>query len=292
MRTLGSKSTVCIFVGLSLTDPNLIRWLYRYSAGADKPPHVALFIRQATPLLSPGIRLSLEEATRARWRRCGVEPVWADFFGESAQFIHEIALRRAALTTRGFHERSAERLEEGRAFLAPLDEDRFRQAQDRISPFLERLVGRVRMVASAASVDLSDEELGLGIWGVDHAAGTLTCWVTSDRRFNSPRSLVGQPLEYDSPWVAVQAVTRGVVVQEDQNVFASRWRLIRGIPVVVEDADGASRSIFGALTLTSTTPESHSLLASAPRGLLGAIDRALAEAAAVFFTPPAQSAEE
>ncbi len=279
-------STLCVFVGLSLSDPNLIRWLYRYAGDVPGPsPHVALFVRQATPTLDPDVRRALEEAARARWRRCGVEPVWADFFGESAQFLHEVALLRARRRTATFAERAAERLEEGQAFLAPGNPDLFRRAQDTMSPFLGRLLDRVRRIAGAAGVDLSSEELGLGLWAADHARGTLTCWVTADRRFNDTRSLVPQPLAYASPWVAVQAVTRGVVVQQDPNVFASRWRLIRGIPLVVEEADGASRSIVGALTLTSMTPEKQSQLAAAPRGLLRVVDAALSEPATTFFAP-------
>jgi hypothetical protein len=280
------ESSVCIFVGLSLTDPNLIRWLYRYSTESPtETRHVALFVRQAAPWLDPYVRRGLEMATKERWRRCGVEAVWADFFGESAQFIHEIGLFRTDRSAEPFETRAQARLEAARALVAADDPTEFLNAQGRIATLLSNLVKGVRTIASAEGLSLDDEELGLGLWGVDHAAGTITCWATADRRYTTPRALVPIPLDYDSRWVAVQAVTRGVVVQEDPNVFASRWRLIRGVPIVVHGAGGRGRSIVGAMTLTSMTPETESNLTRSPRGLLGAIDRYLAEPVAVLFQP-------
>jgi hypothetical protein len=133
----------------------------------------------------------------------------------------------------------------------------------------------VRDVAAADGVDLSNEDLGLGLWVADHVDGMLSCWVTADRRLNDEDALVSNAFEYSSPWIAVESVTRGVVVQQDPNVFASRWRLVRGIPIIVQDNDGAGRVIVGAMTLTSRTPHHESALTGSPRGLLGAIDQLL-----------------
>lgn len=41
------RDRLCVFVGLSLTDPNLIRWLYRYGDPAYR--HIAIFVRQGSP---------------------------------------------------------------------------------------------------------------------------------------------------------------------------------------------------------------------------------------------------
>lgn len=279
------EETLCIFVGLSMTDPNLIRWLYRYSADDEpaEPRHVALFVRQATPDHDEALRERLEDSTRQRWARCGVETIWADFFGESAQFLHEVALLRSGRHIAPFHERARIRLEAATLYMAPRDEAAFRERQEWISAYLGRLLEAVRHMAAADSVDLSAEELGLGLWVANHSGGTLACWVTSDRRLNSMHALVENPFEYDSRWIAVEAVTRGVVVQEDPDVFASRWRLVRGIPIVVEDDDGAGRTIVGVMTLTSMTPHGESALSRAPRGLLGAIDDVLSRPVALLF---------
>lgn len=280
------KDTLCIFVGLSMTDPNLIRWLYRYSERApDSRRHIALFVRQGAQPMSNALRDSLEATTRARWERGGVDTVWADFFGESAQVLHEIALQRSGRAIGVFHDRAAERLNAARFFLAPDDEAAFRTRQDTWSRLLSDQLDRVRDVSTAAGLDLSGEQLGLGLWVVNHADGTVACWVTADRRLNSRSALIDNPLEYHSRWIAVQAVTRGVVVQDDPNVFASRWRLVRGIPIEVSEPDGAGRTIVGAMTLTSMTPHGASALSRAPRGLLGAVDRILADPASLLFQP-------
>lgn len=237
------ENSLCIFVGLSMTDPNLIRWLYRYSETQPDPSrHVALFVRQGSGAASAALRRSLEHATRERWARCGVESVWADFFGESAQVLHELALRRTRPEIPRFHDRAEERRGAAHFFLAPIEEGEFQSRQDTWSGLLVRLLDGVRQVAEiAAGVDLSNETLGLGLWVVNHAEGTVACWVTADRRLNSTNAFIDNPLEYDSRWVAVQAITRGVVVQDDPNVFASRWRLVRGIPIVVSGDRGEGR---------------------------------------------------
>src|SRR5450759_532821 len=82
---------LCVFVGLSFNDPNLLRWVY----GGGEQRHLALFTRQSSPSLSPNVRRELERATRARLNQAGVDAYWADFYGELAQVIHEARRRRA-----------------------------------------------------------------------------------------------------------------------------------------------------------------------------------------------------
>jgi hypothetical protein len=71
-------------------------------------------------------------------------------------------------------------------------------------------------------------------------------------------------------------------VEQDPAVYTTRWRFIRGIPIVVRDPE---RCLVGSLTLTSATPLGESALSSvkAPPEFLEAIDRALGYAAARFF---------
>src|SRR5262249_1007889 len=66
-------SHLCVFLGLSFTDPNLIRWVYRYSGDVPQSKrHVAVFVRQGAPALDEELRRSLELAAEARWRRQGI----------------------------------------------------------------------------------------------------------------------------------------------------------------------------------------------------------------------------
>ena len=73
-----------------------------------------------------------------------------------------------------------------------------------------------------------------------------------------------------------------MVVERDPNVYASRWRLIRGVPIVLADSDGAGRTISGVLTLTSMTPRRESLI-STSQGLSTVIDDFLARVGAVML---------
>jgi hypothetical protein len=57
---------------------------------------------------------------------------------------------------------------------------------------------------------------------------------------------------------------RGFPVEQDPAVYTTRWRFIRGIPLVVRSP---GRSLVGSLTLTSATPLKECLLtAAAKRG--------------------------
>lgn len=86
----------------------------------------------------------------------------------------------------------------------------------------------------------------------------------------------------NSRWVGVLAMIQGVAVEQDPAVYTTRWRFIRGIPLVVQ---APGRSLVGSLTLTSATPLSECLLSvgAASRELLETIDQGLSEAAEEFF---------
>jgi hypothetical protein len=89
-------------------------------------------------------------------------------------------------------------------------------------------------------------------------------------------------LGLESRWIASEAVTRGVIVERDPNIYASRWRLIRGIPIIVPRGGGEGRVVVGALTLTSMTPRAESRL-STRKGVSDAIDIFLSGAGPLLF---------
>lgn len=276
------ETTLCVFVGASMTDPNLIRWLYRYSDLGASHQHVAIFARQSTPRLSAQIRDAVEVATEARWARCGVAAVFADFFGEVAQFLHEVTLRRSGSSLPAFAARARDRHNIGRELVIPDDPSQFRVAQEQTSAFLATLLRGAESIAHAGGLDLSAEQLGLGLWGVDHDTGKAAVWATSDRRLNDLGAVVDNPLEFESRWMAIQAITRGVAVENDPRVYASRWRFIRGVPLVLPIGGGAGRTVCGVLTLTSMTPQAESQLTRS-RAVSSIIDDYLGRAGARLF---------
>lgn len=272
--------SLCVFVGLSMTDPNFIRWLYRYNNSDSQ--HIAVFVRQASAVPNDAVRAQLEKSAEARWQMAGVKPIWSNYFGEVAQFVHEVGLRTLDPDALKFSERAALRLQAARASLDPPDGNSFVEAQQELSEWLRDQVAAVRLIGADLGVDLSDEELGLGLWVANHAEGVAELWGTSEQIWLDRNAVEQRPIHVDSRWVGVAAMVRGVPVEQDPAVYTTRWRFIRGIPVVVEAPD---RSLVGSLTLTSATPLGACPLSvsRAPRELLLAIDDFLGAAAAEFF---------
>lgn len=89
------QESTCVFVGMSLADPNLIRYLYGYKAH-DAPRHAAIFVRQGEPQVSESVRVGMEEAAARRWGRCGVKAIFVDHFADAAQLLYGIGHRNVA----------------------------------------------------------------------------------------------------------------------------------------------------------------------------------------------------
>lgn len=275
------RESMCVFVGLSMTDPNFIRWLYRHRTESS-PRHIAIFVRQAAPGSSDVVRAKLEQAAEARWKIAGVKPVWTSYYGEVAQFMHEVGLNATGDATESFTARAAARLENARRSLMPSSQADFQMAQASLSRLLRERLRVVRRLA-AGRTGLDGEDLGLGFWAMDHANGVAELWGTSEQIWLDRLAVEAKPVHVGSRWVGVAAITHGVSVEQDPAVYTTRWRFIRGIPIVAEPL--GRRSIVGALTLTSATPLDVCPLsiAKAPPGLLSAIDEVVVQGTSEFF---------
>jgi hypothetical protein len=246
---------VCVFLGLSFTDQNLLRWIY----GAAEAAHVAVLTRQSSPRLSPAVRRELESATRARLQQANVTAYWADFYAESAQLMHEARRRRGpGKPPDPYPERAQRRALKGRRRCLPASSLEARQRK--VREILVASLSGVRAALASVGADLADEALGLGLWGLDYEQRTVTLWASSDRIHVDPSTIVGIPLAWGSEWVAIEAITQGSVVEWDPEIYASRWRSVRGIPLVWTRPDQRERIIVGAATLTSTRPLGSSIL--------------------------------
>jgi hypothetical protein len=128
-----------------MTDPNFIRWLYRYANGERQ--HLAVFVRQASRAPNEAVRSSLERSAAARWKLAGVKPIWSNYYGEVAQFVHEIGLHNQSPGGTGFPERAAACLATAKAGLMPASQAGFLEAQEELSSWLEDRVKDVRSIA-------------------------------------------------------------------------------------------------------------------------------------------------
>jgi hypothetical protein len=264
---------LCVFVGLSFTDQNLLRWIY----GAGGTDHVAVLSRQSAPRLSQPVRGALERATRSRLQAANVTAYWADFYAELAQLLHEARRRRGpGAPPRPYPERAQKRAAKGRRRCLPSTSVEARQRK--IREILASSLDGVRAAVSAVGIDIDDTALGLGLWGIDYDRRAVLLWASSDRIHVDPSTASEVPLEWGSEWVAVEAITTGSVMERNPSVYASRWRSVRGIPLVWTGPQGRERLLVGAATLTTTEPAGTSVFDRAEEkapGIRKTIDVAL-----------------
>jgi SIR2-like domain len=264
---------VCVFLGLSFTDQNLLRWIY----GATGSQHVAVLARQSSPRLAARVRKELESANRARLAHANVNAYWADFYAEVAQLMHEARRRRGpGKPPTSYPERAQKRALKGRRRCLPAAGLKTRQSK--VRDILSDSLAGVRAALETVGVDPMGDVLGLGLWGLDYERRDVTLWGSSDRVHVDISTVMAVPLGWDSKWVAVEAITQGSVVEWDPDTYASRWRSVRGIPLVWTKPAGGERIIVGAATLTSTTPTGGSIFDRAEEkapGIRKTIDVAL-----------------
>jgi SIR2-like protein len=238
---------LCVFVGLSFTDQNLLRWIY----GAGGSDHVAVLSRQSAPRLSRPVRAALEAATRRRLQAANVTAYWADFYAELAQLLHEARRRRGpGAPPRPYLERARKRVAKGRRRCLPSTNLEARQRK--VREILAGSLAGVRAAVKSVGVEVDGAVLGLGLWGIDYDQRAVMLWASSDRIHVDLSTASEVPLEWGSEWVAVEAITRGAVVERNPSVYASRWRSVRGIPLVWTGPQGRERLLVGAATLTTT----------------------------------------
>jgi hypothetical protein len=245
---------VCVFLGLSFTDQNLLRWIY----GATGSRHVAILARQSSPRLAAQVRRELESANRARLAQANVTAYWADFYAEVAQLMHEARRRKGpGKSPTTYPARAQKRALKGRRRCLPASGLQARQIK--VREILAGALSGVRAALASVGLDATDVALGLGLWGLDYDQRDVTLWGSSDRVHVDLSTVKGVPLAWDSKWVAVEAITQGSVVEWDPDTYASRWRSVRGIPLVWTRAAQRERIIVGAVTLTSTEPTGSSI---------------------------------
>jgi hypothetical protein len=254
------NGSACLFIGTSLNDPNLIRYLYGYDRPAELR-HTVVFVRGArAAALDQRVQAAREEAVRARWSALGVKAVFLDHFSDVAQFVHEIGWRREGSTTTGVEVRAAgwiASVEE--RVLGVGDDDTFRAAQNVLSNQLRETLRRAIEAAENVGADFSLEANGVGLWIASRDGRAITNWVSSDRAYQEYGTVVPVPIGFERNWVSVETFIRGVRVQEDRQVYASRWRYVRGLPIRI-DHPRYGRILVGCITVTSTLPGASTAL--------------------------------
>lgn len=257
-RDLLNNST-CLFVGTSLTDPNLLRYLYR---SGHKRRHFAVFVRQDDATLyddsSESVRELREASQAAKWKAVNVHPVVLDYYSLSAQFVWEVLAARSPgyLPLPGRIARWRDELDHT---ILTLRQPYFDRHQDRLHQVVhEALSGALTLVHGDGHRRGPGERIGMSVWVLDPVTESLVNWASADRVWRDPKTLEPVPIRWASDFVATQAFCSGSLVSQPTNQHVtSRWNHVIGFPIYVHLDEG--RLPVGAITLASTAERDRSL---------------------------------
>jgi hypothetical protein len=281
--------TTCVFAGASMSDPNLLRYLYRAPAvSSDETRHIAVVVRQSDDWefredVAPEVRAAHAEAVRRRWKGAGVEPLQADYFVQSSQFLHEVALLRE----RQHIARYGQRLEAWETLiedgiLQTANRERFIRTQDQLSSLLRAWI---RGVAFALGRSPEEEQLALQLWVRDPSDHALIFWAASDRSWREPGGLAIEPITRPTNRLAVEAFCSGNPIDVSLVDSSSRWNFLRAVPFFIENHDVWGRLPIGVLTISSTAPQDETMLYPADPDRWDAAQRYLLPLVEELLTP-------
>jgi SIR2-like domain len=271
------ESSLCLFIGTSLADPNLIRYLYGYKKKPGRK-HAAVFVRQGDlDGVGDEVRRAQEDAAAKRWARQGVDAIFVDHFGDAAQLLYEIGLRNDLGTDyRPVEERARLVLKAMEDIVFKVgDQAAFAGRQVQLSGWLRNLLYSLIGTALDGG-DLPDgERLAIALWMLSADGTTVTAWAHSDRAHQDPATIEALPVVSESQWVAVRTICQGVRVDLDLDRATSRWRFVRGLPIVFDDP---TRLPIGCVTISSTKSGTTSALSTLPAGAKSELHRGLVRA--------------
>lgn len=261
------ENNTCLFVGTSLTDPNLLRYLHR-AARKPQSRHAAVFLRQQDSSLydaSPPEVIELREWSQERkWQEAGVTPLVLDYFSQSAQFLWEIvAATRQGARYQALPQRLRAWWRSLGASMLTVEPSAFRRNQDELHRIVRGALDRtLALISQSGRRRGSGEVLGLTLWVFDPDRGGLVNWASADRVWRDPMTITPVPIEWSSDFVAMHAYCSGSLVSESTERYAaSRWNHVVAFPVYVHAETG--RLPVGAMTLASSRTAEDSLLTRA-----------------------------
>lgn len=251
-----------VFVGTSLVDPNLVRYLHG-DAGTATPPRYAIFVRQDTyeEGVPAGVPAAREEAVRARWSAVGVTAVFVDHYVDVAQALYEVArAKQMGASYVPLPDRARDWVETVQTKLLGVGDDAaFVHGQKIVGAQLRLALSSAIAAAEELEGRRWDEKLALTMWLIDADARHLVNRVTTDRLHLDQGTVEPVAISEYARWVAVRSYCRGLPLAEIRDVYASRWHFIRGTPIVI-DTERHGRIPVGCLTTASMKERGQTLL--------------------------------
>lgn len=301
LRQRFGDSTV-VFIGASLTDEHLLRYIVRY-AKPEKPP-IAILVEdpdESDPVdehsePDPPEKLCTK-LENARWDHLHLTVLQASFRSQPAQFLHEVAHHKSTVSATRYGERLDAWYESVcQGPLGLISDKKFAESQAQLLKLTQGWLGAVTSVLEQNGFDLSDEALEVHLWcrcpdriqiGADAGklSGTgltsLAMIGCSDRTWHDPRAIDVRLVTQPSSRAAVDAFCWGTPqIQLPQG--RPKWHWILATPVVLDEGSQFGRLPVGAVTLVSNRPLEESVLEklrTEDDELLAEIERFLASAA-------------
>jgi hypothetical protein len=301
------KDSTVIFIGASLTDQHLLRYIFRY-ATPERPP-VALLVQDGDDVgpvderhAPDAVEDHLDSLRRGRWEYAHLDALRADFRAQPAQFLHEVAHHKESSSAVRYGKRLDAWFEAVSSDLGLTSEESFHISQHSMQEIAEEwLEGIVRELEEAGH-DLSEETLAVHLWcrapsrlkDVDAAVDTPTQLTSlamigcSDRTWTNPRAIDVRLITQPSSRAAVDAFCWGTPQLEFPE-GQPKWHWILATPVMIEESRIWGRLPVGAVTLVSDRDREESVLATLDTELMGEIERFLATVASGALTPTSES---
>lgn len=285
------RDSTVVFVGTSMLDPNVIRYLHGVTPPTgEQHARFALFVRQGTyeKEVPEDIRRARERALGQRWEALGVAAVFVDHYTDVAQILAEIARRRrlgpdAYMPLPG---RAAEWIGAvQRDILGWYDDERFRDGQRVVNHLLRNALARAVAAAERLGGQAWGETLQLALWLVDPDGEKLTNWVMTDRLHLDRQTIEPVDIDEYANWVAVRSFCAGTPLAQARDIYASRWRFVRGTPLVLE-SERHGRIPVGCLTTASLSPRSETQLDAMRGEVLTAFNEAVSDAVITLLDQP------
>jgi hypothetical protein len=265
----------CLFLGTSLSDPNLLGYLYlaqRRSAG-EKPRHATVAARQvsAGEQVDAFVLPALEETGERRLASAGVQVAFVSSYNDASQVVREIDLHsraRAAGRKKAYaeapwrYDARVARFEQAslRAGLLPAREREaeFISAQERIRRVLERAVDAVKAgMAEVPAFQSKEEELAIHLWLFSPSTNLLILSAQSEKLSYNPAIIQAARATLPTSYLVVDAFCNGTAAEAGFPDLASgRWGSMLAVPVVHTDLaprlDVPARLPGGVIVLAST----------------------------------------
>lgn len=275
LRRRLAESTM-LFVGTSLSDPDILSILFRSVEGRD--PAVALLVEPSPSDGPPDILREPSPAVQAaralrgeRWESAGVEVLEADYISQPRQFLWEVATHKRDPKAAPYVERLADwyRSSAEEIPLGLANQDLFEGVQDELSGYLAFVLEQVRdLVRDGRHASLDEESLAIHLWlrstlplrlgpQEDPDLCAMAMILCSDRAWRSPEAVDTRRVMLPTRRAAVKAFCERRVVEHSFD-GSDQWNYVLAVPLVLEGEH--SRLPVGAVTLASTAPGQKSML--------------------------------